>query len=125
MIKLLLLLCVSCVTTKTDPELIFYAEDFKKRFKLNPSPMIFGTIEKGIAAKCYRYTEQEYNYVVVSKDVWHTMSEVQKGTLVIHEQGHCVLNLKHGPGFMQSQIPESFELLFNWDYYIKLFKENI
>jgi hypothetical protein len=61
--------------------------------------------------------------IVVSKNKWDKLNEIERKTLVFHELGHCAFNMDHAPptmvDIMSPELLEGELAADNWNYLIK------
>ena len=57
--------------------------------------------EPGILGQCYTYSDDS-RQIVIDTDTWVDLSELGKEYLMMHELGHCVLDLGHNDSIDQN-----------------------
>lgn len=118
--------------TETNPVFKPYIQEFNEYYGL-PTwvPVGFATLEEGVAGTCWTTKVGGVilkAYVEIDTEYWFTISELQKRHLIIHELGHCVLDLDDIPlnsvevcptSFMTASVMYDFCLEQHFDEYVK------
>ena len=109
---------------ETDKDLIQYAAYFEEEATMRGRPlratnMVF---KKDLARKSYKKKEGRYTMaqcvrghyyggiIEIDPDVFNRLNEERRKMLILHEQGHCVLDLDHEPeGIMTEIIGEEYD----------------
>jgi len=102
---------------KSSDELNYYVDKFKeysvKRGRhIDMSGIVIGFTSKTLTSNAYSqgtigrcYTASKV--IVINKDKWSELSNIEKESVVIHELGHCAMGLKHNEGHDVNQWPIS------------------
>ncbi len=123
-ILLILLMCTGCANSaKSNVELL---TAFNEQMYLFPDhvidfPIVFGNQEdmtaQNRAGTCaVGIKSRKPKYIEVNKESWDKASPLYKKALILHELGHCLLDLQHTKGetdLMNSSISGSILCVHN------------
>lgn len=109
-----------------EPELESYFKQFEELTGLSTENIStkFQTQEGMVVGMCYSWDTGERE-IQVAYYFWDVASELERQNLILHEAGHCALNLGHDETFINKDnltIPRSImypHLFANFDYYEK------
>lgn len=79
----------------------------------------FGELPPGVVGLCH-YEDSERS-IEISTKYWPKLSEYSREALLLHELGHCVLNLEHSDKLRSDNCPKSlmFPSLLPDECYLK------
>ena len=69
-------------------------------------------------ARCIHSTKT----VLINKEFWNKISNINKKELIYHELGHCALNLRHSSGIMKMKTFQTDEDDSNWNELVEEMK---
>jgi len=104
---LLLLMLIGCgsqdvsygdvlFTKATETVFFKYIGSFERLLgRTTSSKVFFGEIDERYAAVCRGFKGSGPKQVIVDKETWENLNEVQREQLIFHELGHCDLDLEH------------------------------
>lgn len=104
---LLFLSLSSCIHIySSDAALVQYVKS--QNLRTDDVVLMFGdTGDKTYIAICRSFEHSGESAIVVAKDYWDNASKDVKENIMLHELGHCILNLKHQNNLRKDGCPES------------------
>ena len=94
-----LFLALSCSTASVryGEKLGPYIDDFEKNCKTKVTiPIELAPLPKGVLGKCVAFRGPViFRKIQIDLDYWNSATNTQKESTILHELGHCVLDLEH------------------------------
>jgi hypothetical protein len=106
--SLLLTACGNPPKLTTDPVFVPYIKEYEQTFntKVHMATINFAQTNPKYAAVCYQWGP--YGEILVSKETWKLLTDLQKVNLIFHELGHCHKWRRHKDTLQADYCPVSF-----------------
>lgn len=94
---------------KKETEKVFlnYVKNFENVNGTIKTTIIFGNLESPIVGLCKKWNNSSYREIEIDREYWDNANELSREQLILHELGHCELNLNHKDSFLDNNCPSS------------------
>lgn len=94
---------------KHDTEKVFldYVKNFEQINGKIKTSIIFGNLESPKVGICKKWNNSSYREIQIDREYWNNTNELAREQLLMHELGHCELNLNHKDSFLDNNCPSS------------------
>lgn len=91
----------------TDKTFLDYVKNFESINGKIKSSIIFGDLKSPQVGVCKKWNNSSYREVEIDRNFWNNSSDEKREQLILHELGHCELNLNREDSFLDDNCPAS------------------